>query len=69
MNAIGIPGWWLNSVALRRRSVPGFQARLNDWLTPWLRFESRLGLPFGMSLLAIASRGRAAPEAGRLAAR
>jgi len=57
MNAIGIPGWWLNSVVLRRRSVPGFQARLNDWLTPWLRLESRLGLPFGMSLLMVAARG------------
>ncbi|HTY18299.1 MAG TPA: bifunctional glycosyltransferase/class I SAM-dependent methyltransferase [Myxococcota bacterium] len=55
MNAIGIPGWWLNSVVLRRRSVPGLQARINDWLTPWLRLESRLRLPFGMSLLAVAA--------------
>src|SRR5690606_20861150 len=30
MNALGIPGWWLNSVLLRRSSVPGVQARLND---------------------------------------
>jgi glycosyltransferase involved in cell wall biosynthesis len=58
MNALGIPGWWLNSVVLRRRSVPGFQAWLNDRLTPWVRFEQRLGLPFGMSLLAV---GRKSP--------
>jgi SAM-dependent methyltransferase len=63
MNAIGIPGWWLNSVVLRRRSVPGLQARLNDWLTPWLRLESRLGLPFGMSLLAVATRDDASQRA------
>jgi len=63
MNAIGIPGWWLNSVVLRRRSVPGFQARLNDWLTPWLRLESKLGLPFGMSLLMVAAKPVPSSEA------
>jgi SAM-dependent methyltransferase len=56
MNALGIPGWWLNSVVLRRRSVPGIQARINDWLVPWLRFEQRLGLPVGMSLLVVGRR-------------
>jgi hypothetical protein len=56
MNALGIPGWWLNSVVLRRSSVPGFQAWLNDLLVPWVRFEQRLGLPVGMSLLAIGRR-------------
>jgi SAM-dependent methyltransferase len=53
LNALGIPGWWLNSRVLRRRSVPGVQARINDWLVPLLRLERRLGLPFGMSLLAV----------------
>jgi glycosyltransferase involved in cell wall biosynthesis len=53
MNALGIPGWWLNSVVLRRRSVPGIQARVNDLLVPWLRIEEKLGLPVGMSLLAV----------------
>jgi len=53
LNALGIPGWWLNSVVLRRRSVPGFQAWLNDLLVPLVRFEQRLGLPVGMSLLAV----------------
>ena len=64
INALGIPGWWLNSVLLRRRSVPGIQARLNDLLVPWLRFEEKLGLPVGMSLLAV-GRKPAAPQRSR----
>jgi glycosyltransferase involved in cell wall biosynthesis len=56
INALGIPGWWLNSVVLRRRSVPGIQARINDLLVPWLRVEEKLGLPIGMSLLAVGRR-------------
>jgi glycosyltransferase involved in cell wall biosynthesis len=56
LNALGIPGWWLNSVLLRRRTVPGFQARLNDLLVPLVRLEQRLGLPVGMSLFAVARR-------------
>jgi SAM-dependent methyltransferase len=59
MNALGIPGWWLNSVVLRRDSVPGFQARLNDLLVPWLRIEQKLGLPVGMSLLAVGHKPHA----------
>jgi hypothetical protein len=61
MNALGIPGWWLNSVVLRRRTVPGVQARVNDLLAPWLRFEEKLGLSVGMSLLAV-GRKPAAPQ-------
>jgi SAM-dependent methyltransferase len=52
-NMLGIPGWWLNAVVLRRRAVPGFQARVNDWLVPWLRLERGFGPPVGMSLLAV----------------
>jgi glycosyltransferase involved in cell wall biosynthesis len=54
LNALGVPGWWLNSRVLRRRAVPAFQARVNDWLVPLVRLEQKLGLPFGMSLLAVA---------------
>jgi glycosyltransferase involved in cell wall biosynthesis len=52
-NAFGMFGWWLNAVVLRRRSVPGFQARVNDRLTPLLRLERKLNPPVGMSLLAV----------------
>jgi glycosyltransferase involved in cell wall biosynthesis len=56
-NMVGIPGWWLNAVLLRRRTVPAFQAKVNDWLVPWLRLERRFGPPVGMSLLAIGRVG------------
>lgn len=55
-NALGIPGWWLNGRILRRRSVPGFQAKLNSFLVPLLRWERRLGVPWGISLLAVARK-------------
>ncbi len=58
-NLPGVVGWFLNARVLRRRAVPGLQARLADLLVPWLRFERRFALPFGMSLLAVA---RAAPQ-------
>ena len=52
-NALGILGWYLNSRVLKRRSVPYFQARINDFLVPLLRLEKYCCLPWGMSLLAI----------------
>jgi len=59
-NAPGIVGWYLNSVLLRRRAVPGVQARMANLLVPWLRLEQRLQLPWGMALLLVA-RKTAAP--------
>lgn len=56
-NTPGIPGWYLNSCLLKRRTVPGLQARLNDFLVPLLRFEANLPLPWGMSLLAVGRKG------------
>jgi SAM-dependent methyltransferase len=62
LNLLGIPGWFLNSRVLRRRSVPGFQVRLYDRASPLLaRLESSVKLPVGMSLLAVA---RATPGGG-----
>ncbi|MCP3987405.1 MAG: glycosyltransferase [bacterium] len=55
-NAIGAAGWWLNSVLLQRKKLPGLQARISNWLTPLLRVEDRLELPWGMSLVAIGRR-------------
>jgi len=52
-NLLGMVGWWLNARVLKRRSVPGLQARLNDRLVPLLRLERRLKPPIGMSLLAV----------------
>src|SRR5436309_1078822 len=53
LNVLGVPAWYLNARALRRRSVPGLQARVSDRLVPLLRVERRLRPPFGMSLLAV----------------
>ena len=65
LNLLGIPGWFLNSRLLRRRSVPGFQVRLYDRLSPLLaRLESAFKLPVGMSLLAVA-RATSAPGVER----
>ncbi len=52
-NVLGVAGWFLNARILRRRTVPGVQARLNDRLVPLLRLERRLRPPLGMSLLAV----------------
>jgi SAM-dependent methyltransferase len=52
-NLLGVPGWFLNARVLRRRAVPGLQARVNDRLVPLLRLERRLRPPIGMSLLAV----------------
>ena len=56
-NILGVAGWYLNSRVLRRRTVPGLQARLNDLMTFVLRVERRFRPPFGMSLLAVARVG------------
>ena len=55
-NSLGIPGWYLNSRLLKRHSVPHFQARINDLLVPLLRLEKHIGLPWGMSLLAVGKK-------------
>jgi len=60
-NLIGVPGWYLNARLLRRRSVPGLQARMNDRLVPLLRLERRLRPPIGMSLLAVGRAGGMRP--------
>lgn len=55
MNVVGIPGWFVNGKLLKRRAVPPLQLRLYDQLAPLLaRAESRLKLPLGMSLIAVA---------------
>jgi glycosyltransferase involved in cell wall biosynthesis len=55
-NLLGVAGWWLNSRVLRRRRFPPIQLSLYDALVPLFRLESRLDLPLGMSLIAIARR-------------
>jgi glycosyltransferase involved in cell wall biosynthesis len=59
-NRLGVLGWWLNSVVLRRTRVPGVQARLTNLLVPFMRAESALPLPCGLSLIAVGRKPGAA---------
>jgi glycosyltransferase involved in cell wall biosynthesis len=61
-NLLGVFGWYVNSRILRRKHFPPIQLSLYDFLVPIFRVESRMELPFGMSLIAIA-RKSAAPVA------
>jgi 2-polyprenyl-3-methyl-5-hydroxy-6-metoxy-1,4-benzoquinol methylase len=57
MNLAGIPGWFLNSRLLRRRTVPPLQLRIYDRVAPLIaRAESKIKLPIGMSLFCVASK-------------
>jgi 2-polyprenyl-3-methyl-5-hydroxy-6-metoxy-1,4-benzoquinol methylase len=50
MNVLAMPGWYVSGRLLRRKVVSGRQVALYDALVPFLRFEDRLRLPFGMNL-------------------
>ena len=55
MNLVGIPGWFMNSRVMRRRSVPKLQLKVYDRIAPYLaKAESHVKLPVGMSLFAVA---------------
>lgn len=56
LNRVGALAWWVNSRLLRRRQFPYWQARINDWLVPWLKLEDRRARPWGLSLLVVARR-------------
>jgi glycosyltransferase involved in cell wall biosynthesis len=66
-NMLGVPGWWLNARVLGRTTVPGIQARINDWLVPWLRLERRFGPPLGISLIAVGRLPASAVQSGESA--
>ena len=53
INMIGVPGWYVNSCLLKRKELPGLQARLSNKLVPLLQLEKQLTPPWGMSLLAV----------------
>ncbi|MGH9201164.1 MAG: glycosyltransferase, partial [Vicinamibacterales bacterium] len=55
-NVLGVFGWYLNSRILKRTTFPPVQLTLYDLLVPLFRLESRVKLPFGMSLIAIARK-------------
>jgi SAM-dependent methyltransferase len=55
-NVIGALGWFVNGRLLKRRTVPGVQARINDCLVPLLRLEDHLRPPIGLSWLMVGQR-------------
>lgn len=57
MNLVSIPGWVVNGRILGKRSLSPLQLRVFDAIAPAVaRLESRLRLPVGMNLFAVASR-------------
>jgi SAM-dependent methyltransferase len=58
MNAVAVPGWFLNYRVLGKKVVPAGQARLFDRLVvPWLRpLEEAVRPPFGLSLVALCEK-------------
>lgn len=64
LNALAVPGWFINARLLRRRRLPKLQLALFRFLFPLVRIESRLRLPFGLSLLAIGRKTGAGKEHG-----
>lgn len=53
LNLLGAVGWFVNGKILRRKMLPKNQLAFFDLLVPFLRFERRLRIPFGLSLLAV----------------
>lgn len=62
-NLLGIVGWWLNGQLLCRSVPPTGQLRLFNRLVPWVRAVERfVHPPIGLSILAVAQKGRTPPE-------
>ena len=56
-NAAGIPGWWLNGSVLQRTTPPSEQIGCFDRAVPLLKaIESRVPMPIGLSLFAVATK-------------
>jgi len=55
-NIVGAAGWGLNARVLRRTLIDPVQVRCFDALVPLLRLEDRIRLPFGQSVISVATR-------------
>ncbi len=56
-NAVGLFGWWFNSVVLKKTQVPGEQAVLFNRIVPILRrVEKLIRPPFGQSVIGVARK-------------
>jgi glycosyltransferase involved in cell wall biosynthesis len=59
LNKPGVFGWYVNGRILKRRVLPRGQLRAFSWLLPLLKREEQNPPAYGMSLLAIATKGAA----------
>lgn len=58
-NLLGAMAWWSNSVVLRRKKLPSIQLRIMNSIVPMLQWlESKITIPFGISLIIIAKKKR-----------
>ncbi|MBA3260740.1 MAG: class I SAM-dependent methyltransferase [Gemmatimonadales bacterium] len=55
-NIVGALGWWFNARVLRRPHLAAVQVRCFDALVPFLQVEDHFKLPFGQSVISIATR-------------
>lgn len=56
-NAVGLLGWWFNSVILKKTEVPGDQAVMFNKVVPILRrLEKLIRPPFGQSVIGVARK-------------
>ena len=56
-NLVGTLGWWVNARMRKAPRIPIQQLRHFDRLVPLLRFEDRVPLPLGQSVIAIGGLG------------
>jgi hypothetical protein len=53
-NPIGIAGWMINGMLLKRRTLPETQTKIYDRMIPFVqRWEGIVKIPFGLSILAV----------------
>jgi len=56
-NAVGLLGWWFNSVVLKKTTVPGGQAVFFNRVVPILKWLERvIRPPFGQSVVGVARK-------------
>jgi len=57
LNLLGIPGWWLNGIMLKRRIIPKSQMLLYDRIVKYSQhIEKYLPKPIGLSLFCVGVR-------------
>jgi len=56
LNAMAVPGWWINGKIFKRKMMPTRQVRLFDRLVPLLKIEEYWSPPFGLSAFVVGEK-------------